>query len=157
MSLFAFDASDGSLVFSAPAGTWLSQGNANIVPVVAGGQVYVGSSTQLAIFGLGSSGLPLPVVARAKPVVVGAKSVPAQANRLSGTVLELNGAALTLETRAGRIARVDTAQARTAYRSVVLFVGEAITALGTYDAQGVLMARTVLRAKDSPALWQPDR
>ena len=157
VSLFAFDASDGSLVFSAPAGTWLSQGNANIVPVVAGGQVYVGSSTQLAIFGLGSSGLPLPVVARAKPVVVGAKSVPAQANRLSGTVLELNGAALTLETRAGRIVRVDTAQARTAYRSVVLFVGEAITALGTYDAQGVLMARTVLRAKDSPALWQPDR
>ena len=75
VSLFAFDASDGSLVFSTPAGTWLSQGNANIVPVVANGQVYVGSSMQLAIFGLGSSGLPLPVVARAKPVVATAKSV----------------------------------------------------------------------------------
>jgi len=157
VSLFAFDARSGSLVFSAPAGTWLGQGNANIVPVVANGQVYVGSSMQLAIFGLGSSGLQVPVVARAKPVVSTAKSVRAQANRLSGTVLELNGTALTLETRTGGVVRVDAVQAQKAYRSVVLVAGEAITALGTYDTQGVLMARTVLRAKDSPALWPPDR
>jgi len=157
VSLFAFDASNSSLVFSAPAGTWLSQGNANIVPVVANGQVFVGSSRQLAIFGLGSSGLQVPVVARAKPVVTTANSVRGQANRLSGTVLELTGTALTLETRTGGVVRADAAQAQKAHRSVVLVVGEAITALGTYDAQGVLMVRTVLRTKDSPALWPPDR
>ena len=157
VSLFAFDASDGSLVFSAPAGTWLGQGNANIVPVVANGQVYVGSSMQLAIFGLGSSGLQVPVVARAKSAVATTEAARASANRLSGTVLELNDTALTLETRDGRLVRVDTMQAQKAYRSVVLVVGEAITALGTYDARGILIARTILLAKDSPALWKPDR
>jgi len=152
VNLFAFDASNGSLVFSAPAGTWHGQGNAYIVPVVANGQVYVGSSKQLAIFGPGSSGLQVPVVASAT-----AQPNPAQPNRLSGTVLALNGKELTVETRTGQVVRVDAAPAQKASRSAMLVVGGVITALGTYDARGVLRARTVLRAKNSPALWPPDR
>jgi hypothetical protein len=34
---------------------------------------------------------------------------------------------------------------------------EAVTAEGTYDAQGVLHAQTIVRAKDSVALWPPDQ
>ena len=34
---------------------------------------------------------------------------------------------------------------------------EAITAEGTYDAQGVLHATTIVRAKNSRDLWPPDK
>jgi hypothetical protein len=57
--LYAFKAklSDGGdtleQLFAQPAGTWINTGgNANIVPVVANGKVYVASNKQLAIFGL---------------------------------------------------------------------------------------------------------
>jgi len=51
--LFAFSAANGSTLFSATAGTWPNTlGNANIVPVVANGKVYVASHKQLTIFGL---------------------------------------------------------------------------------------------------------
>jgi hypothetical protein len=49
--LYAFNAANGSLLFSETAGTWPNPGNANIVPVVANGQVFVASNQQLAIFG----------------------------------------------------------------------------------------------------------
>lgn len=220
VTLFAFDPRDGSTVFSAPAGTWPSPGNANIVPVVANGQVYVASSKQLAIFGLASApasliALPidlthpftgpldrpppppagaaeakpmialtgpldrppsLPIAAEAKPAIaltgpldrppsppavaevkpaIAAASV--QDNWLSGTVLEMRGAKLTVATRNGHIAQVDTTLAQLAHRSVVLFVGEAITVSGSYHGHGVLVAQMVLRAKPSPALWPPDQ
>jgi hypothetical protein len=38
-------------LFSAPAGTW-GLSNANIVPTVANGKVYIGSNKALMIFGL---------------------------------------------------------------------------------------------------------
>ena len=53
VSLFAFDATNGTTLVSLPAGTWPNTGgNANIVPVAANGKVYVASYKQLSIFGL---------------------------------------------------------------------------------------------------------
>ena len=58
ISLFAFKAvptSGGTLdtLFQAPAGNWPNTGgNANLVPVVVDGKVYVGSNKQLNIFGM---------------------------------------------------------------------------------------------------------
>src|SRR3954471_7756881 len=49
--LYAYNAANGALLFSATAGTWPNPGNANLVPVVANGQVLVASNKQLAIFG----------------------------------------------------------------------------------------------------------
>jgi outer membrane protein assembly factor BamB len=57
VTLFAFNPDSGGTtmkqLFRAPAGTWPNPANdANIVPVVANGRVYVASSGQLQIFGL---------------------------------------------------------------------------------------------------------
>jgi hypothetical protein len=58
ISLFAFKgepSSSGTLdtLFQAPAGTWPNTGgNANIVPTVANGKIYVASNKQLSIFGM---------------------------------------------------------------------------------------------------------
>jgi hypothetical protein len=38
-----------------------------------------------------------------------------------------------------------------------LLVGHAIVATGTWDKKGVLHAEIVQKAKDSPAVWPPDR
>jgi hypothetical protein len=54
VNLFAFDASSGAQLFSATAGTWPQSGNANIVPTIANGNVYVASSRTLSIFGVAS-------------------------------------------------------------------------------------------------------
>jgi hypothetical protein len=60
VNLFALNPDSGgttmTTLFTAPAGQWNNTGgNANIVPVVADGQVFVGSNKQLQIFGLKSS------------------------------------------------------------------------------------------------------
>jgi hypothetical protein len=59
VNLFAFDASSGAQLFSATAGTWPQGGNANIVPTIANGDVYVASFRTLSIFGLASPGQTL--------------------------------------------------------------------------------------------------
>jgi hypothetical protein len=57
--LFAFNPDAGgkkmTMLFKGGAGTWPNLGNANAVPVVANGQVYVGSNKMLEVFGLTSS------------------------------------------------------------------------------------------------------
>jgi hypothetical protein len=155
--LYAFNAADGSLLFSANAGTWPNTGgNANIVPVVANGQVFVASNQQVTIFG--------PIVAGAKvatsvPVSSGpAKSqIPASANQVSGWVDQINGTELVVRKRNGAHVTIDARPARDAFRSVHIGMEEAITAEGNYDAQGVLRAQTIVRAKNSRDLWPPDR
>jgi hypothetical protein len=68
INLFAFDASSGAQLFSATAGTWPQGGNANIVPTVANGNVYVASLRTLSIFGVASPGQTVsPDSALARP------------------------------------------------------------------------------------------
>jgi len=57
ISLYAFDPqNDMSQIYQAVAGAWPSyNGNSNLVPVVANGQVFVASNRQLQMFGLASS------------------------------------------------------------------------------------------------------
>jgi hypothetical protein len=53
VDLYAFNAATGAQLLSQPAGTWPNfTGNANIVPVVMQGKVYVASNHSLRIFGL---------------------------------------------------------------------------------------------------------
>jgi hypothetical protein len=51
VTLYAINPTSGATLFSATAGAWPStMANANIVPVVANGKVYIASNTQLSIF-----------------------------------------------------------------------------------------------------------
>jgi hypothetical protein len=154
--LYAFDPTNGALLFSAPAGTWPSPGNANIVPVVANGQVYVGSYKQLAIFGPTGAGT---AVASAKPVLKAAapSKTPVHGNQVTGRVLRVSGSEVILQQTSGAHVTIDAKPAQKAHQSVLILKGEIITAEGELDALGVLHAKTIVRTKASPALWPTDQ
>jgi hypothetical protein len=159
VTLYAFAAAPSSgtlpLLYSSQAGTWPNvTGNANIVPVVANGRVFVASNQQLTIFGLGG-GPFAPLAAAAKPVARNAHAPP---HEITGVLEHAEGAVLTLRTRAGQTALVDDSDALRSEKTGVLVQGNAYTAQGTiYDSTGALRAQVVLRAKPSPAIWPPDR
>jgi hypothetical protein len=166
ITLYAFDARPSGSpmtvkqLFSAAAGSWPNTGgNANIVPVVFDGKVYVASAYldasgntrgQLNIFATGGTGTPLAsaVAAPASPILV------------SGTVTAVSGSTLTLRTRKGRGMTIDLSQAKQNRRvgAFPLKVGVALTALGSMiEGNGALLATSVVRAKGSSGkLWPPD-
>lgn len=151
VNLLAFDNIHGEPIYSGAAGSWpILNGNANIVPVVANGRVYVASNQQLAIFGLGG------VTPTAAQMTTAAAPTADTGSQISGTVRSINGSLVTLETRSG-LAPVDVSEAQAAHLSVIIIVGKAITARGTRDTNGLLLASTVIHAKSSPKLWPPDR
>jgi len=160
VTLYAFAATPSSgtlpLLFSSQAGSWPNTGfNANIVPVVANGHVFVASNQQLTIFGLGGGPFVPPAAAAAKPAALKANAPP---NAITGVLEHVDGPVLTLRTRAGTIARVDDSDALRSGQIGVLVPGNAYTVQGTtYDSTGALRAQAVGRAKASPAIWPPDR
>jgi hypothetical protein len=166
VNLYAFAAtpSGGSTtlkqLFSAEAGSWPNTGgNANIVPVVANGKVYVASAYhdgsgnthgQLNIFGQGGRG---------KPITSTAAQLAAGPRMISGTLVAVNGSVLTLRTRANKTATIDASVAfRNERVTGPLELGTPYTAQGTtFDATGALFATAIGRAKRSSGLWPPDR
>jgi hypothetical protein len=129
--------------------------NADIVPVVANGQVYVASNKQLTIFGLGGGPFVGPAAAAAKLAALNTHERP---HEITGVLEHADGPVLTLRTRAGKIAQVNDSDALRANQIGVLVPGNAYTVEGTtYDTTGALRAQTVARAKASPAIWPPDR
>jgi PQQ enzyme repeat len=159
MTLVALTAEpqNGSLqkLYQASAGYWAApNGNANTVPVVANGKVYIASYQQLQIFGLGGSAAGA-VVGRtiAAGAYRGAIKTP---NEVTGTLVKVNGSQLTLRTRAGKLVRVEAAAALKNERSEDLVVGRPFEVRGTYDA-AVMHAAVIVRAKPSPSTWPPDR
>jgi hypothetical protein len=166
VNLFAFAAtpSAGSTtltqLFSAPAGSWPNTGgNANIVPVVANGKVFVASAYldgsgntrgQLNIFGKAGSGAPILTAAIASA---------ANVHMISGTLIAVNGETVTLRTRGGKTADVDASGAlRSEKVTGPLTLGTPYTVEGiTFEASGALFATAIGRAKPSSGLWPPDR
>ena len=74
-----------------------------------------------------------------------------------GTLRKVEGSRFTIETRTGKTIQVDATVAIEQGRMINFpTVGHAVDARGTYDAKGVLHADTILRWKDSPALWPLD-
>jgi hypothetical protein len=148
-------------LFSAVAGTWPNtDGNANIVPVVVNGQVYVASYKELAIFGLPSAravGKPKGAAAFIPATPSPAPRLPPGAHEIYGTIKTVAGAEVTLSTRTGNLVPVDAADAVDRHLSVGLQVGEPVTVFGSYRLSGILHATSVFRAKSSPTGWPPDR
>ncbi len=99
-------------LFSATAGSWPNTGgNANLLPVVFDGKVYVASAYldasgntrgQLNIFGIGGTGTPL----------ASAVAAPASPYLISGTITAVSGSTLTLRTRRGQQITIDVSQAK---------------------------------------------
>jgi hypothetical protein len=90
-------------------------------------------------------------VAPAPHVFVGA------AHDIYGIAVNLEGATLSLRTRAGKIVKVDLAAARRVGNMADPTVGHGVLARGDYDRAGVLIAKFVLHAQDNAALWPADK
>ena len=73
-----------------------------------------------------------------------------------GKLTKTDHAMLTLETRTGTLT-VDSTPAGKAGTSALPVVGRAYLARGEYGKDGVLLAASVQRVKDSPELWKQDR
>jgi len=154
LRLYAFDANTGSTLTVKLAGVWPNvNANANVMPVVANGLVYVASYKSVQIFGLGDGGAPPGAENDAEGGP--AATVGVARHAIHGTVLAWNGSRITIETRAGRVVTVDSTAATRTHRSVV--AARAVLVRGDFDAAGVFQAQAVLRAKTNPGLWRPDR
>ncbi len=163
VTLYAFNAraSDNQLpkLFSGIAGSWpYFTGNANIVPVVDSGKVFVASFKQLAIFGLGSPSTMIRMATAEHPLQApAARPLPeVSGSRFVGTIVNIDGNKVVVRLRTGENLTADLSNARKAFHTVIPFVGETVVVSGTLKANGTLDAQTMLRAK-SPGSWGPDR
>jgi PQQ-like domain len=160
VTLYAFNAaaSGGTfpLLYSAVAGTWANvNANANIVPVVANGRVYVASYQALTIFGLSGQLAP---VKQAAPLSLAAPPLNAQPSgpQIFGTITSVSGDHIAVRLRNGASVSVDLTDAFRRYESVVPFVGENVEVQGASAPDGSFIARSMWRTKE-PATWGPDR
>lgn len=159
VSLYAWNAGNGSQLVSIVAGTWPSSTtNANIMPVVANGRVYVASFKQLAIFGLGAGvAAASPQVTIAHPAPPPQPALPVGVHEIFGTITSVNDTLVLLQDRNGQVLRVGTMPAVDAWQSVLPVAGQSVLVRGTFDNTGTLQAQVVAHAKPSPKLWPPDR
>jgi hypothetical protein len=156
--LHAINPAAGSTVtFSAQAGTWANAANAdaNLVPTVANGQVFVASYKTLSIFGPITAGnTEIAFQAPPRPVPVPSRLTP---HELRGTVTSLAGTVLTLHTRDGASVRADFAAAGRGGRVAEPRLGHAALLRGDYAADGTFIVQYLLHQKDNPAYWPADR
>jgi hypothetical protein len=155
--LVAFDPANGSKqIAAAPAGTWPFAGNANanLVPVVGDGHVFVASYKQLSIFGLAAPAVHRAFAAAPAPVMV---AYTGTRHQLTGTVISLTADTLTLRSRTGTLILANLAAARATSDVTELAPGHAALVRGDYDVTGTFLAQFVMHAKDAPQLWAADR
>ncbi|MGA7805770.1 hypothetical protein [Bradyrhizobium sp.] len=166
VSLYAFSASPAGSPPSTTlqqlgvwqAGTWAyTNGNTNIVPTVANGMVYVASYKQLQIFGLTHELTIKPrklliAAAQTENTAPPAPSGPTY----WGTVTSVDDSRAVLKLRDGRSLQVDVSGLPADDKTTTLVVGRGVGVAGAYNAQGVLAAKQLWRAK-GPAIWGEDR
>jgi outer membrane protein assembly factor BamB len=157
---FAAAASGGTLkqLYSSAAGQWPNLGgNANIVPVVANGKVYVAAYKTLKIFGPGA-----PAAIRASTAEgSGPPSLALAAGatqRVTGVLLAINGPTLKLQARNNRTVALDISRALATEQVANLMVGRPYTALvAATESDGALQAISVMRAKPGIGAWPQDQ
>jgi hypothetical protein len=158
LTLYAFSATPSAgtlaLLYSAPAGQWPNLGgNADTVPLVANGRVYVAAYKTLMIFGPnGAAPAAVP-----PPAAATANKLPAGMRRVTGQLLQVEDSVLTLRTRSGQTVRVDAAAARASERVPSFVVGQAYTVIAPSRNSSKLMAATsITRAKPGQGAWPTD-
>jgi hypothetical protein len=179
VTLQAFDASNlGTQLISLPAGTWTHavNSNADLVPTVANGKVYVASNMQLQIFGLLSARRgEQSVVARGlqpsqpdaitcPPDETVAAAIPRSTaslgnspHQFSGTVCRLDGDQLHLALRSGRSISLDIATAFARHRHIVLSPGRTVHVRVRIDAKGVAYGERISPTHTLSPLTPTDR
>jgi hypothetical protein len=165
VTLYAYDpvaAANGNTnwLFSGIAGTWPNLGgNANLVPVVADGRVYVASYAELEIFGLGADAAAAwQLTARlTHPKPPARMPLPTGSHEIYGTIMTIEDGEMILATRAATLVRVAVRGAIDAGQSVNLEIGKTVRVIGRYDGAHVLHAKNVIKAKPSPRAWPVDR
>jgi hypothetical protein len=158
------------MLFYGDLGAWKNVGgNANSVPVVANGKVFVASDQNLAIFGIGTVSSPLPLLSSSTiipKIATGARIQTTKPEAVGGpanvmvfgiiTSISEEGSMLALRLRDGRMVQVDTSFASQYHAIGVPVVGNAALVRGTFDANGVLQAVQVQRGKNANA-YGPDQ
>jgi hypothetical protein len=127
-------------------------GNANIVPTVSNGLVYVASNKLLTILKEGAAAAAAAAPAEAAavlPVAQAAAAPPTSGFAISGTLDSVNGSVLTLTNRHGKDRLIDASEAiANGLIAAALTKGEAYTAVGSsLTSAGVLHADAIYRAK----------
>jgi outer membrane protein assembly factor BamB len=164
-TLYAIDPTTGNILLQTPAGSWTNgASNANIVPTVANGRVYVGSTAQLQIFGLppaagamAAAAAPFATANEGAPAVALTRRARPGERTVTGWIRQEDQGWLTIETRAGQSVRVDERGAEAAGNAVPAAVGQAVEVIGTVSLNDVLLASSVVHAKQSPAFWSADQ
>jgi hypothetical protein len=143
------------LLYSSPAGPWPNiNANANIVPVVANGKVYVAANQTLTIFGANGQSVAQIAPLASRQV---APASPDSPHALTGTLLSVSGSTLAFRTRTGQMVKIDDALAVQNQQVGALRIGGHFTVLGSsFNSLGDLQATAIGRAKGSPELWLPD-
>jgi hypothetical protein len=163
VTLYAFNATASGGVL-APlwheyAGLWPNTGgDANIVPTVVNGMVYVASNKELEIFGLTRpSKTPKRLsrmVSQAEPAAP--SYVPSTGPLYWGTIRAVNGSKIKLELRTGRTITVDLSHIMPKATSDFGAIGRFLAVSGELGSDDVLIATGAWRVK-GPAFFGPDR
>ncbi len=162
LTLHAYAASNlQQSLISILGGTWTHavNSNANIVPTVAKGKVYVASNQQLRIYGLTGGqhdvqqafdpivpSLPDTIACPAGIAPLSVVSAKQPVHQLYGTVCQASGNDLRLALRNGHAISIDTAGAFDQHRHVLLTPGRPLKVTVTIDKQGVAHAQRILPA-----------
>jgi hypothetical protein len=174
VTLQAVDASNLThQLISLQAGTWTHavNSNADLVPTVANGKVYVASNKQLQIFGLFGTQAQrrvLPPALRpsqpdavtcppSEPAGSAMRGAGSAVHQFSGTVCRLENNQLQLALRSGRSISVDISAAFAKHRQVVLSPGRTIRVRARIDAKGVAHAEKISPAHTLSPLTPTDR
>lgn len=143
------------------AGSWPTGGNANLVPTVANGRVYVASYQKLMIAGL-TGQPPFPgEVTRSNLTLSAQQPVAPEDLKISGaiywgTIKSVDGVRVSIELRTGKVLNADLSQAVKNGTTVNPVVGLHVMVNGAMGANGVLATRSMSRVKN-PSGWGPDR
>jgi hypothetical protein len=171
VTLWAYAASNLTQpLFSILGGTWThaTNSNANLVPTVAKGKVYLASNQQLRIYGLtGGEKLVVddpitpsqpetiacPAITSVTSVVGAAKSL----HQLYGTVCVGGGTELMLALRSGRAVSIDTSKLPDQRHNVALTPGRPLHVSLTIGKDGVAYAQHISPSHTMSPLTPADR
>ena len=156
--LFAFDANSAAQLTEQDAGTWAHVGgDANIVPVVAHGKVFIASYKQLQIFGLTPSAATAAASIAADNTALLAATPQDEDSRhvTYGVVVGVQDHQITLQTRTGSALTIATSPLTRSH--VQAAPGAAVQVRSRETAAGVYDATAILPAPADPAMWGADR